>query len=232
MAAVSTPPGRAADDTDVDGRARRARPDRPRRTQAERRESTRSALVAATVGCLVERGWSGTTTAEVQSRAGVSRGALTHHFSSKAELLLAALDDLYARMVDDVCARSGGLPSGEARLRPALELLWSTYEGPLFTASMELWAASRVDDELRGAVLEHERRLGHELKALVGTVAGALPRGETEQAVLDTVLTSMRGQALAYWLQPDAPRTPPLDRWERLVRSVLVEHAGCGRRRA
>ena len=218
MPVVSTPLVRSEDAVDR-GRRRRSA---PRRTQAERRETTRAALVAATVECLVERGWSGTTTAEVQARAGLSRGALTHHFSSKAELLLAAVEDLYARMVDDVCARSAGLPSGAARLRPALELLWSTYDGPLFTASLELWAAARVDDDLRAAVLAHERRLGAELRDLVRTVAGEpLPVDDVAQAALDTVLTSMRGQALRYWLRPDAPRDVPVDRWERLLRAVL-----------
>jgi AcrR family transcriptional regulator len=52
----------------------------PRRTQAERREQTRTALLDATVSCLVDLGFSATTTTEVTRRAGVSLGAVMHDF--------------------------------------------------------------------------------------------------------------------------------------------------------
>ncbi|KAF0162581.1 MAG: TetR family transcriptional regulator, partial [Caulobacteraceae bacterium] len=55
----------------------------PRRTQQERRDRTRGALLDATVACLVERGYTGTTTLEVERRAEVSRGARIHHFATK-----------------------------------------------------------------------------------------------------------------------------------------------------
>src|SRR3954451_12030550 len=110
-----------------------------RRTQAERRASTRAALLQATIDCLIELGYAGTTTNEVQQRAGVSRGALTHHFASKAELLLAAMDLLYDELSASVRAAIVDLPDGPARIRPAIELIWERYYGPLFMAAIELW---------------------------------------------------------------------------------------------
>ena len=47
-------------------------------------------LLEATVDCLVEHGWSGTSTTLVSARAGVSRGAQLHHFPTKNDLVLAA----------------------------------------------------------------------------------------------------------------------------------------------
>jgi len=64
----------------------------PRRTQDERREATRDALLAAAVALLSERGVAATTLADVAERAGVSKGALTHHFDAKDALLDAALE--------------------------------------------------------------------------------------------------------------------------------------------
>ena len=61
--------------------------ERVRRTQAERTASTRAALLAATVDSLVERGYRGTTTSDVARRAGVSYGALLHHYPTKADVL-------------------------------------------------------------------------------------------------------------------------------------------------
>ena len=52
--------------------------------------ATRAALLEATVQCLITQGFGGTTTTEVAHRAGVSPGALLHHFPAKADLLCAA----------------------------------------------------------------------------------------------------------------------------------------------
>lgn len=64
----------------------------PRRTQEERRESTREALLAAAVGLFAERGVESATLQDVSDRAGLSKGALTHHFDSKDSLVDAVLD--------------------------------------------------------------------------------------------------------------------------------------------
>ena len=62
---------------------------RTRRTQAERTEETRARILVAAVHVLSTRGYAGFRTAEVATQAGVSRGALTHHFPSRDELLVA-----------------------------------------------------------------------------------------------------------------------------------------------
>ncbi len=51
--------------------------------QEERSAETRRRLLDATVACLFERGYAGTTTTELARRAGVSRGAQMHHFPKK-----------------------------------------------------------------------------------------------------------------------------------------------------
>ena len=62
------------------------------RTQQERSRVTQQRLLDATVDCLVEHGWAGTTTTLIAERAGVSRGAQLHHYPTKAALVLAAVD--------------------------------------------------------------------------------------------------------------------------------------------
>ena len=187
-----------------------------RRTQAERRTATRSALVRATVDALVELGYARTTTQEVQSRAGVSRGALTHHFTAKSDLVLAAMDHLYEEFSESVRKAAAALPDDPAaRIRLGVELIWERFHGPLFVASMELWTAARTDAELRAALLPHERRLGAQLRELSVEVFGErVARHPASEAVYQVLLTSMRGQAMTYALQPDAPRTVPhLQHW-------------------
>jgi AcrR family transcriptional regulator len=194
-----------------------------RRTQAERRTATRSALVRATVDCLVELGYARTTTQEVQSRAGVSRGALTHHFTTKADLVLAAMDHLYGEFSESVRTAAAELPDDPAaRIRLGIELIWERFHGPLFVASMELWTAARTDPELRAALLPHERRLGAQLRELSVEVFGEhVARHPASEAVYQVLLTSMRGQALTYSLQPGAPRDGQfVQHWQAIVDAV------------
>jgi AcrR family transcriptional regulator len=87
------------------------------RTQQQRREETRRALLDAAVESLIEVGFARTTTLEVQRRAEVSRGALLHHFPSKAELLVAAIDQLAEMRAREMKAFASQLPP-DASSRP------------------------------------------------------------------------------------------------------------------
>src|ERR1700752_1418105 len=87
---------------------------RPPRTQQQRREETRRALLDAAVESLIEVGFTRTTTLEVQRRANTSRGALLHHFPSKAELLVAAVDHLAEMRARELRALATQLPQADA----------------------------------------------------------------------------------------------------------------------
>src|SRR5262245_29356863 len=67
----------------------------PRRTQEARSKAAREKLLRATLELLQERGYNGLTTKEVATRAGFSNGALMHHFSTKADLVIAAGAHVY-----------------------------------------------------------------------------------------------------------------------------------------
>jgi AcrR family transcriptional regulator len=126
-----------------------------RRTQAERRSATQRALLDATVSSLVELGYRGTTTLEVERRAGVSRGARIHHFPNKAALLAAAGDQVYEELSSRYAEAFGATQRrrGELqRMRAGLRVLWGIYQQPQFTASLELNSAARTDVELRQAL--------------------------------------------------------------------------------
>jgi AcrR family transcriptional regulator len=74
----------------------------PRRTQAERTEATRGALMAAARRLFTERGYDAVGTEEIVRAAGVTRGALYHHFGGKAELLEAVYERLEAESTERV----------------------------------------------------------------------------------------------------------------------------------
>ncbi|HET6911402.1 MAG TPA: TetR/AcrR family transcriptional regulator [Mycobacteriales bacterium] len=128
-----------------------------RRTQAERTASTRAALLDATVDTLVDKGYRRTTTTDVARRAGVSPGALLHHFPTKANLLAAAVGHLFDQRLTDFGKVMADLPESAARGDAAIDVLWSMFSGPTFTAWLELWVAARTDPELRAAVTTVDR---------------------------------------------------------------------------
>jgi AcrR family transcriptional regulator len=125
---------------------------KPRRTQAARTAATRAQLLDATIECLSELGYARTTTSEIAERAGVSRGAQLHHFPTKAELVITAVDHLFARRHEEFVAAIAALPAGADRAAAAIDLLWKMVSGPTFFAWLELAVAARTDPELRDSV--------------------------------------------------------------------------------
>jgi AcrR family transcriptional regulator len=75
-----------------------------RRTQAERSESTRAALIDAARPLFAERGYAGVGTEEIVRAAGVSRGALYHHFDGKRELFAAVYEEVEAELAERIAA--------------------------------------------------------------------------------------------------------------------------------
>ncbi len=69
-----------------------------RRTQAERSAQTRGRLIAAGRSLFAEKGFAGAGREEIAEAAGVTRGALYHHFASKHALFQAVLEDLEAEL--------------------------------------------------------------------------------------------------------------------------------------
>src|SRR5437588_5411102 len=130
----------------------------PRRTQAERRATTRARLLEATVDCLAELGYARTTTTEVAARAGLSRGAQLHHFGTKADLVTAAVEHLHAELIKAFRAALSSVPPGLDAVEASIDVLWGLYASPFTLAWMELTLAARTDDELRGRMAELDRR--------------------------------------------------------------------------
>jgi AcrR family transcriptional regulator len=123
-----------------------------RRTQAERTAATRAALLTATVDALVENGYRNTATQAVAKRAGVSYGALLHHFPTKADLLSAAVRHLFDQRIAEFRKAMADIPPDVPKVDAAIDTLWAMFQGPTFTAWLELWVAARTDPELAGAV--------------------------------------------------------------------------------
>jgi AcrR family transcriptional regulator len=197
-----------------------ARPSR----QEERRERTRKALLDATVDSLSELGFSGTTTLEVQKRAGVSRGALLHHFPSKAELLVGAIHHLIEMRGREIAERAKQLPESAGRIDGALDLLWGSFTCSLFAVALELRNAARTDPELREALIPAERiirdRIVSQSRKLFGPEISNKPGFDP---AIDMTLQLMIGTAMTAVLhdEPDAA-DELIARWKVVFPTLLT----------
>jgi AcrR family transcriptional regulator len=82
-----------------------------RRTQSERREETRGQLLAAARALFAEKGFAETSTPEIVAKAGVTRGALYHHFADKTALFAAVVEAEHADVADGIEAAGDTTPS-------------------------------------------------------------------------------------------------------------------------
>jgi AcrR family transcriptional regulator len=178
-----------------------------RRTQAERRAATRAKVLDATIECLVERGYAHTSTRHIARRAGVTIGALQHHFVSKADLMAAALQQLGDRMADDFLAHPPAAGEPLDRVAELLDRVWEVHRGPLFEAGAELWVAARTDAELRaamdGVTRDFALRVAEGMLHLVPDLV-AQP-GFAEHAMIG--LATLRGLAMPGFVEAADPDT-------------------------
>ena len=120
--------------------------------QAQKSAMTRDRILDAAINCFITLGYTNVTTAKVASTAGVSRGAMLHHFPSKTALIQAAVEYLHDKLLEDYTERVKGIPTklqGKKRRRAGIEAYWQHLTGDLFTAYHELCVAGRTDHELR-----------------------------------------------------------------------------------
>ncbi|UBI41091.1 MULTISPECIES: TetR/AcrR family transcriptional regulator [Streptomyces] len=178
----------------------------------------------AAVDCLAEYGWTGSTVTVVAEQAGVSRGALQHHFPTREDLFTSAVEYVAEQQSAALRAlvESAAPIVGPARRYLAVTELVDLYTGPLFRAALHLWVAAATEEPLRPRVVELEARIGREAHRMA---VGLLGANEKEPGVRETVqglLDMARGLGLASLLTDDgARRRRVVEQWMAILDDVL-----------
>jgi AcrR family transcriptional regulator len=174
---------------------------RVKKGQAERSAAMQAKLIAAAKQSLMDRGYGRTTAVEVCARAGVTRGALFHHFSGLSALFAATLDETCAAM--GARARLAENDEGVQSLSDYIEAVWRIFGHPDFKIVIEVWLAARNDEELRvelQPVIERIRRaMSPDLNPELAKRVGA---SSDEIAMYRLVLEAMIGMALGRAISP------------------------------
>jgi AcrR family transcriptional regulator len=131
--------------------------------QQTKSENTRTAILEGALDCFYELGYNNTTTEKVAKKAGVSRGAMLHHFPSKHDLVSASVRYLNEKRLKVFEDQELQINEGaeHTRISEGIEAYWQQLHSPLFTVFHELQIAARTDPELQviigPAVTEFEK---------------------------------------------------------------------------
>jgi AcrR family transcriptional regulator len=192
---------------------------RPESWQAEKSQMTRTAILEATVQCLVQLGYAQTTTEKIASQAGLSRGAMTHHFKSRAMVFNAVARHIiekraeeYERLIAGIVVPPGTLPS-EKHMRQTMTVCHQYYASSTFVALHELLRGARTDKSLKRALTALEKSLDQKISdAMLKRFPYLAQVEETREMLMDLIMSSMQGVAVDM-----APHLKKGKRLERLL---------------
>ncbi len=210
-------------DTIKTGRASGASARPTRRTQGERSAETQRRLIEATIEALHRRGYARITTAEIAERAGVSRGALMHHYDTKEELVTVAVERLLKDTTGEIRGWLGRARSGELTLDAFLDHLWELYSGRLLFVTIEHITEARHNEALRASLVPVVREFHKALDAAWREFFHGTPLSQAEvETVLNATTCLFRGMGVQTVLRQDpAYYEGLLAHWKAHVRGLV-----------
>jgi AcrR family transcriptional regulator len=169
------------------------------------------------VACIREHGYANTSTNMIVDRAGVSRGALHHHFPTKADLVVATIEHIFEHNLERFHRAFADIPDGMERLPAAIELLWEAMSSrETRYVWIELVIGTRTDPFLHKKVVETTERLSEAVRATFDQVVAGTPLPDVAlliaTSVLDGLLVMQAGGL------PEAKTREALDRLKDLAR--------------
>lgn len=192
---------------------------KPRRSQEERRATTIAALRQATIALLVEQGYANATASGIAARAGVSRGALLHHYSDKTDLVIDATDAMWDTSVAATRALSASFAAGDIEMKAFIEGLWErSFSRQNVSVTVDMLIAARGEPRL-AAHLENalqNRLFAAYAEASEVLFAGAEMDPRSRRVAMTTATSLIRGLRLADMMEADPELLQD-------VRAALVE---------
>ena len=202
---------------------------RKRQTQTERTESTKRKLCQATLEVISDVGYEKATTVMIAERAGVSRGAQTHHFPSKFDLVTESFRFL---LRDWESRRERFWQEQDAKVTPEryIRFLWDEIYGhPQYVASLEMMLASRGDEKLHESLVSSLSELTEVREAMWRRLTPVQESGltaDTSSNLMRMTMCLLRGLSLQGTIsEEDNFSEETLNTWIEMIR-LFAEHSG------
>ena len=197
-------------------------PKRSRQKQSERTDAMRARLLKATLETVREEGWARASTPKICERAGVSRGAQTHHFPTKADLLLCAVKEMVGAYQSEIDADIAAKGERRWSLRKLFDLLWDACVADgLVECWVEVMVAARTEKDLRRAVAVLDRA---SISSMRKAGRAAAQNGDLAADIIELTVYLLRGMVVQRGVHTDeAHRRRLFDLWVSLVPSLLAQ---------
>ncbi|MFI7543517.1 TetR/AcrR family transcriptional regulator [Actinoplanes sp. NPDC049599] len=189
----------------------------------DRSRATRRRLLETTVRCLAGHGWEVSTVAFIAAEAGISRGAVQHHFPTREALILAALEHMFEERAAllDALPDPGG--AGPDRVHAVVRGLVDAIGGELFRAALQVWTVAAADPELRAAVVPLERHFARGVHRRAVRLLRVDDADPAVRGLIQATLDLARGLALADVLTDDSRRRARVVRvWSDQLAAALA----------
>jgi AcrR family transcriptional regulator len=188
----------------------------PRRSQAERRANTREALLVAGRQLFSQRGFAATTQEEIVERAGVTRGALHHHFGRKEDLFRAVFEQLEDELVQHIATIALAHRDPMDQLRTGCEAFLDAATDPAFQRIVLVDAPAVLGWETWREV-DAQYGLGLVVQGLQGAMQSGQMEARPVEPLAHLVLAALNEAALLVASADDPPAT-------RLEVGELISH--------
>ncbi len=168
-------------------------------------EQTRERLLDAALGLMHAKGHGQVSVHEVARAAGMTAGAVQHHFTSKAALMLEVITRLIAQLEEN----SDFWPPAHWRLQRRadhfVQQAWATLYGqPRFTVAWSAYLAAREDELMVAHIVERRGLLTASLHQRVAQSFPEMCQGPQAEARVQFVLSALRGMGLVAPFSPAA----------------------------
>lgn len=174
---------------------------RVRRTQAERTTEMKRALIDATITVIHRLGYGGATTALIAEEAGVSRGAILHHFGTRAVLMSEVIRDVFEKEREEYDRLDAESHLGH-NVSDWPSMLWQVFRQPSGLAVLEILQAARSDAELAELVTSTQQAIEDLAQDSMNTMFGS-PRGPDFMDEMRLIVWAIRGLSIAQVLVKD-----------------------------
>ena len=188
--------------------------------QSIKSAQTRARLIEATVRCIVKVGYANTTTPQVAAEAGLSRGAMLHHFENGPALIKAAIVELHEKRLRAFRRAADTEKHDTTQL---VRTYWRQVQKPAFVAFHELALAARTHPELARILqplqVEFRERFNNQAVALFPEWQND-PVGFNLAMTLSQTMTEGMAINLLTGAMDEAMIEPMLDLLEHQIRTM------------
>ncbi|WP_208301369.1 TetR/AcrR family transcriptional regulator [Mycobacterium sp. DL440] len=174
---------------------------RPATGSQARAERTREAVIAETVRCILDEGFTPPSVRHITGRAGVTWGVVQYHFGDLDGLLMAVVDNGFG----DLAETLADLPAFDedmttrARTAVIVDIVWRAFSSPVSMAALEILISTRgMRDSSANThlaeLMEHLNRLGSYLAEGLSAPQGA--------GIGNLIWATLRGLVVAQMVWP------------------------------